>query len=635
MKYSFIAFVLALGLVACSKDDEYEPGTTSGDQVFFHKDLATKIDLTFDNSTFTVPLNRYVKDQALTVAIQLTDTSEVFTAPTEVTFKAGEDVANIVITYDPTKLAYNDYKSASLTIVDQGTPYANNVYSFRAGVPLTYTSLGKGTFVDGFFGFQGEVTIEQCDQETSKYRIAKPFAKYDGDDYFTMDESKMDDYLELTILKKGDKLGDVEITEDNLVYFPVYSTGAIHPSYTDDVICMLHPTEYTSMSTDVSKWVHNYVAEYDADGNPSRIQLAPSYYMFKYGGWNYTQDDDVVNIYFPGNAPKDYTAEVIYNGIYTAADGLVYVVADVAYGSDIESVKGVVVAASEDVVAVAQKVAAGELEAYDLTSGSNNVPVPADLTGKLQLVLIAFAEDEIVNISTSVFEYYGGGATPWQSMGVGTLTDDFVSSMYTGEDGQPLGPLTYEVEVQQNTDEPGVYRLVNAFQYVAESLGCAYAPASLEINAADPEGVYFVTQSTGVDDGDGEIFIASYGGYMLSNYSFEELKQYGYFGSLVDGVITFPDFDSQDKTYTFQGVFMQGESGYYTGSNGGMKIVLPTASASARNAAAFSNRLASAARLAKASKVKGRVMSVQQLRKQSMKQLGKSCYLNPQRMVLK
>ncbi len=132
---------------------------------------------------------------------------------------------------------------------------------------------------------------------------------------------------------------------------------------------------------------------------------------------------------------------------------------------------------------------------------------------------------------------------PWVSLGMATVTDDFILPLFG------YSPVTYQVEIQENQENPGMYRLVNMF---GEAYGKACADAGIgmpysteelyiEINAQDPEGVYFGLQSTGVDLGYGVMEIASMGWYYMANgNSFDAVKNAGYMGTFADGIISFP-----------------------------------------------------------------------------------------------
>ena len=77
----------------------------------------------------------------------------------------------------------------------------------------------------------------------------------------------------------------------------------------------------------------------------------------------------------------------------------------------------------------------------------------------------------------------------------------FCVPLYTEEGA----PYTYEVEIQESTDVPGLYRIVNAYAPVANAFGEAGGNENITIHAEDATGVYFINQPVGLDFGDGEI----------------------------------------------------------------------------------------------------------------------------------
>lgn len=456
-QYSLVLLTLAMSFVACSDkdDDNYQWASVSGSQVFFAKNLPTQYNLSFDESSFEVPIQRYVADEAITVNLQLTDTTGFYSIPETVSFAAGEKEAKVVVSYNNTVMEYNKFIDATIAIASEGetTPYGNSSYTFSAGAPLTFTSMGKGTYVDNWFAHKDQVEIQKCDQVEGVYRVAKPYATYKGDDYFLM-TGPMDDWLELTVHKAGDVVGGVELTQDNLVTYPVYSSGAIHPSYPDnDPIWLVHPFGFTNLRAE-ENYVHNVVMEFQEDGSIGMIQLAPYFYINGLGGWNNTQADGIIEIYFPGFDPKDFSLEVDYVGVLTAAEGGVYAMGSVTPGADIAELRGAVVSADENPVEVAMAMAAGEQEFYVLDENGYNLPIPKELTGKLQVVIAGFDADGELQAAESVeFEYYGGGANPWETKGTG----DYIYTMvFANEDGSPYTDAGREL--QYNADED-VYRI--------------------------------------------------------------------------------------------------------------------------------------------------------------------------------
>jgi len=328
------------------------------------------------------------------------------------------------------------------------------------------------------------------------------------------------------------------------------------------------------------------------------IFTIPTIYYVSAGYFGYGPE----YLYIDGISRADYTSLVTYSGIFTDASQNVFAVGELVAGADVTVAKAVVMEASADAAAVADAIAAGELEATDVAPGSINVPIPDGMTGNLQLIAVVVVDGEVKSYSSAPFEYYGGGASPWKSLGTGLYTDDFIVSLY-GYD-----PYTYEVEIEENTETPGLYRMKSAYAPLAAAFGTTGGNANIVVNAVNPSGVYVPTQATGLDLGDGEFSIVSVGGdyveYYASKYTAEEiiaaLPQY--FGTIVDGVITLPaiartDSEGNPKTDAdgnqlyYQGYTYIGTDGYYAGKNGGFKVVLPSAvTASAKRAAASSRR---------------------------------------------
>ena len=590
--YSLFLVLIALaGFTACSDDKDYQwASVPAGDQVYFSKDLPTQQALSKKASSFTIPVNRVKTDAATTVNISLTSEDNFLTAPSSVQFAAGQATADLVINYDPEALVYDVFKEASLAITTEGvtTPYGAATYKFTAGALSPFATLGKGTLVEDYlWGYSCSVTIAQNQENKNVFRVYGASAPVENG-------GETSAYLELTVCQPGETYRGVTVTQNDLVYFADYNSGYHHSSYDADVM-FYHPSKFTNTNPE-EFWLHNRVLAYQEDGTPGQIQLAPRYYMEGVGGWNPSQNDGVIVITFPGFQPKDYSATLAAQGVFTDLSGNVFAQAIVELGDDATNVKAVVIEADADPEAVADAIAAGELEAYDVTSGIINVPIPEGLSGKLQIVLVVLDEEGAVKtISASPFEYYGGAASPWQSIGIGLYTEDFVGSLFG------VDPVTYEVEIEENNDTPGLYRMIypydGKFPYNEAGDWDASATYNVEVNAEDPEGVYILPQSIGIDWGHGAMAIASMGGYYLAGgKSFDEVKAAGYFGTLVNGVITLPVLEttgSDGNPIQFQGITYMGTSGYYGGGDGAFKLVLPEAvSSEARARAAKANTFA-------------------------------------------
>lgn len=157
---------------------------------------------------------------------------------------------------------------------------------------------------------------------------------------------------------------------------------------------------------------------------------------------------------------------------------------------------------------------------------------------------------------------------PWISLGIATYTDDFVTTFYVVENE------TYEVEIQENQNIPGFYRLVNPYGEAYPNNDPGDWDESqdyyMEIHAEDPDAVWIPVAGMGFDWGKGEFIFGSLAGYYIGNgaSTVEQQKAAGNCGTLKDGVITFP---TRSLLAT-----RDGESGlYYANNNGAFQIVFP------------------------------------------------------------
>lgn len=156
----------------------------------------------------------------------------------------------------------------------------------------------------------------------------------------------------------------------------------------------------------------------------------------------------------------------------------------------------------------------------------------------------------------------------WDHLGIGLYTDDIVGPLFGAD------PISYEVEVLEKSSQPGLFRVVypygEVFPYNEPGDWDNSKTYYLEINAMDPTAVYFFEQDLGVDWGYGMMAAVSNAGrYVAAGNSIEVIKANGIeFGTLVDGVITFP----------VRGIIAyDADGGYYANTNGAFELVLPEA----------------------------------------------------------
>lgn len=570
--------------VSCSEEqDGYVPAPQEkGAQVYFNSDNASSFTVTDVQNTFELSLGRV--DTAETANYDLKVVADeatlpLFNIPGAVAFEEGEAFAKIACTANTTEMEYDKTYTVKVCVANaqDATLYGMDTLTISVTCPAPWKSLGKAKFAENFLDGSGtyyDVEIQQNELAPNNFRLVEPYAEILGD-------IAVDKYLEFFILPAGSEFADFT-TDAEYVIFNDYNTGQWNSNYAEDIFA-LHPYRFGRTP---DKWNYNVVLEYQENGLPGEVSLAPLYYLFNEGGgWDKTTAN-TISILFPGYVKADYSASVEFAGIFTAKDGKIYATGDLTLGADASDVKAIVMPADVDAAAVADAIAAGELEAVDVKAGRIEVPFNAEELGgnNFQIIVVVLAEGAVKSVATNSFEYYGAGnSNPWQSLGTGFYTDDVLVPLFY-EGGTPV---TYEVEILEHTENPGLYRIMDPYAKSVHPLGDAdYAPEGLyiEVNATDAEGVYIQQQSLGMDWGYGEMQLVTNGARYLASNPFEVVKGAGYLGKVAEGVIVFPTF-TQSNGATYQAILFMGDSGYLAGMNSKMEITLPGANAFARNMA--------------------------------------------------
>lgn len=412
----FIALMAVVGFTACSSDDDdYQWASVSGNQVYFSNTLPSSYNISKATNTITVPLSRVKTDEAITVNLAHTDATGFFNVPSSVNFAAGQSKADITITYDPENVAYDENHKDTLKI-DSGeytTIYGASSYAFSAMMPSPYESLGKGVYKDTFFGYTTTVEIRQNTESPNVFRI---YGCFDP-----VNDQNAEDYLQITILQPGMVVAGQTVEQEGLVYYDDTNSGYHHPTYDADVL-VCHPYGFSS-TKDISMWGYNCVKEYQADGIPGEIQLAPFYYMDGVGGWNYSQKDGVIDIVFPGFEKKDYTLELEYLGRLTDNDEQDFAQMAINMGADLESVKYAVTELGGDPNELYEGIIDGSVEAPEVTS-SCCINWPLDESGTYYLVAVGYAdgEEKVAIAETIRFKSSHEFAPTFTPVGTGTYT---------------------------------------------------------------------------------------------------------------------------------------------------------------------------------------------------------------------
>lgn len=541
-----LVFVLA-GVVSCNKYEfPYKSASATGMQVYFPSSLPSLAAVDINTSSYDIVLNRMETTDAVTVPLNVEVKQKHdcrFNIPTQVSFAAGSASAALTLTYDPSLIEYDVMDTLKISISDatMTSEYGPSSYEFVIGAPAPYTYLGQGKIKDNYY-FGTEyvgVRIYQNDLDPTIYKVEKPYSSLLG---ASADGNETD--LIFKILKKGDKFthpqGDiVTITHDGLVYFEDCNTGYYHSTYKAD-IWLLHIINFSAGASEDS-WLNSFVEQGTSD-EPEVISLAPFYYMFGVGGWNYSSTQDAVTIVMPGCVYSDYNASVTYNGKVVDPKDNTSVVAKVSLGKDVARanvamVPGGLASVSDEVY---NQIVDGSYNPLQKIEKSGEVYFDASEmeSGDYAFVVVTFDEEGNLKKDDGVdFLYKLASATEeWNAIATGEFT---YSQFFTNEDESPYveeGMTLYQSSVD------GTRFKIGDWGY---SEGDDFPPLYFSFDGFG--NVLVEKQETG--------FVSSYG----TVYVEDCVTKYG---STQYGVSS---FDAEDQTFTFsmvyycsQGVFARG-----------------------------------------------------------------------------
>ena len=580
-KYSFLSLFTALSLASCTNENEYvaavpeSEANPENNQVYFPIDsIREKYTLDGSKNSLELIVCRIDTTAEKTIRIEAEGDSLV-SVPKTLTFAAGEAKATLSVAYNAETLGYDNPQTVTIWIADstQTTNYGMSKYQFKINLPAPWTpwTSTKKDWVAA--GYDAEDWPLSEDASTCTYTYGNIFS---GDD------------TELPISYRLN-LQDPEVAQikiDNWCYG--VSLVLDYNPQTKQIRIPMQTSGYIDESlgeffiTDVSGWQgKDYTASYPCYYDPETglIVLNSAWVLADMTCYGY----GVETIQLDGFYIPDYSVDAEYLGIFTSPEQKPFAQINVkSIGVDAEKAVALIVTAEDDAAAVADALAAGEVTGTDVVAGYNNIAIEEGMTGELQVVICSVLEGAAMDVKVFKFEYYGGGANPWQSIGTGYFTDDIIAPLYN------VAPPTYKVEILANEELPGIYRVMNPYSnsvYPYAEDDCAPEGLYLEVNAADPEGVYIQTQSLGFDWGDGEFGFVSEGASYMGDYDFETIKKAGLFGTLQEGVIKFPVFTTKQGV-NYQGyVTLDGKLSYYAGMNGKVEITLPTSNAFAQNMA--------------------------------------------------
>lgn len=602
--------VLALLILASCKDsDQYTTGEWGANadyaDLFFPETSGTLELDPSDPTTASIVVERRNTEGQITVNFDIEENQDDVFTISPATFADGESTATITVNFPTAKIGtsyllriaandpayvseYSQNRAYSLNITrvkwnDSGWTYTDangnaqtidDWYCYYNGNKV----VGYCTFYDdvisSIFGSQYAssyiVPVQMRDDRPGVYRIVDPFyygrfgsAAEEGHPIIINAEDPNRVYLEPSEQDLGIDLGYGTIS--------LLSLAGYYVEYAEE-----HPDEADEVKSEIDKYcgkLENGVITFPK--NAFYVNMAD----YNGGDW-YDWESNITLVLNPDLNPyrasisEDFEWESIGSGEYTSGK--------LGSSKEVQLYIGTCVTTTDecdkvfaDTYGTAYKIESPYSNGHDFIFCVNNegaITYPDEYllqpTG-----LEAFGEDVYARINPNESSFSENAVTlnitfmsedgsteygtyddawvkgSWESLGIGLLSDDAVAPLYQAE------IPTFEVEILENTDTPGLYRVKNAYtsDYPYNEPGDYDDTRNyfLEVDATNPEAVSIAKQALGVDWGYGMMYIES-----ISD------------GTLADGIISFPT----------KGMAIYDDDGaYYANQNGEFQIVLPEA----------------------------------------------------------
>lgn len=392
-KFLLMGIVAVAGLLsACTSSDDFEPGPKdSGAQVYFPNTIPSEFNVGDDESSVTIPVRRVVTDAAMTVNILASieqGQEGILNIPSSVSFEAGSDLANLVITFDRSALVDGTEYKASLLLNDEQnlTQYGNNMIDITI-IPWPWEELGTGKYRDGWLCglFEGnlvelDVTIHKHKSQEGVYMVEEMFGWTFMTEFFGATQSQLSGQFSYTPTNITIDCSDPANVKIAKQYTGI--TEGIN-NYGDFLIESAAPGTFVNgVITFPEDGINAYMTGYSSNPLP-------------------TNPDGTFRIMLPGAEITDYTLTAAYGGMLVNSDNSsASAVIDFTYGADVTGINYVI--AEGDVEASAATLAAqiangtaeNILSVEEFTAGAGSVSIKADLTTPGPYTVVALPLDK-------------------------------------------------------------------------------------------------------------------------------------------------------------------------------------------------------------------------------------------------
>lgn len=292
-----------------------------------------------------------------------------------------------------------------------------------------------------------------------------------------------------------------------------------------------------------------------------QIYFTPlSHTIYMNGEWMYTTTLNGIRLFLPGAEIKDYTLNFESP---LCNDGKIRL--DATVGSDIHTVKFMALPGYEPISTTNAATLAIYGEDLDL-SYPLEFTINDSMPGIYTLLVMGLDINGEVVMKNDLFVYnMPDNQREWETIGTARYHEGLLFALFDTVESEVL-----EVEVQENKQLPGFYRLVEPYanHSTFEALTCTSHKHYLYLNATNPNRVYIEANPLGVKTIYGEPAVYSIGSRYYGTANEDMADQYGYYGKKRGNIITMPD---RTVFVSMEGLY----NGSFMGSCRDFKVELP------------------------------------------------------------
>lgn len=181
-----VVALMSIALASCSDDNDYTPGPQS-QGYYFPNESVTEVYFGEDATQFVFTVMRTDAEEAATVNLEVVEESGLFNVPSAVSFAAGENMADVTVTFDASKLDYTDYAFTISIPENQKYLYGLTDYEFIAGIDpqFRWEDYGECTYTDDIisplFGLPVptyDVPVQRHMSIAGLYRLVNPYGEH-------------------------------------------------------------------------------------------------------------------------------------------------------------------------------------------------------------------------------------------------------------------------------------------------------------------------------------------------------------------------------------------------------------------------------------------------------------------------